>query len=89
VERSPAPQEVHQGCEQSNKYCFHTGNASWSLSEKSRKTWSTDILVGTGKARHLNYTGDLIQALAWSLPCLFGSAVPYFYPFYFAIVLLK
>ena len=41
-----------------------------------------------GKARHLNYTGDLIQALAWSLPCLFGSAVPYFYPFYFAILLI-
>jgi hypothetical protein len=37
---------VHQGCEQRNKYCFDTGNASWSLSEKSRKTWSAEFLVG-------------------------------------------
>lgn len=48
VERSPAPQEVHQGCEQRNKYCFHTGKATWSLSEKSRKSWSTELLAGTG-----------------------------------------
>ncbi len=41
-----------------------------------------------GKARHLNYTGDWMMALAWSLPCLFDSVVPYFYPIYFAILLI-
>lgn len=28
------------------------------------------------------------MALSWSLPCGFGSIVPYFYPIYFGILLL-
>ncbi len=61
--------------------------------EKARymetKTGSKLLLSGFwGKARHLNYTGDWMMALAWSLPCLFGSVVPYFYPIYFAILLI-
>ena len=28
------------------------------------------------------------MALSWSLPCLFGSILPYFYPIYFAILLI-
>jgi protein-S-isoprenylcysteine O-methyltransferase Ste14 len=41
-----------------------------------------------GKARHINYMGDLMMALAWCLPCLFGSVVPYFYIIYFTILLV-
>ena len=41
-----------------------------------------------GKARHVNYLGDWMMALAWSLPCLFGSIVPYFYPLWFAFLLI-
>lgn len=41
-----------------------------------------------GRARHMNYLGDWMMALAWSLPCLFGSIVPYFYPLWFALLLL-
>ncbi|MBI5480091.1 MAG: hypothetical protein HY906_14590 [Deltaproteobacteria bacterium] len=41
-----------------------------------------------GKARHVNYLGDLMMALAWCLPCLFGSVVPYFYIIYFTILLV-
>lgn len=41
-----------------------------------------------GWSRHFNYVGDILMALAWSLPCLFDSAIPYFYPIYFAILLL-
>jgi Delta14-sterol reductase len=41
-----------------------------------------------GKARHINYMGDLMMALAWCLPCLFGSAVPYFYLIYFTTLLV-
>jgi delta14-sterol reductase len=26
------------------------------------------------------------MAAAWSLPCLFGSLLPYFYPIYFAVL---
>eukprot|EP00730_Choanoeca_flexa_P014898 TRINITY_DN6684_c0_g1_i1.p1 TRINITY_DN6684_c0_g1~~TRINITY_DN6684_c0_g1_i1.p1 ORF type:complete len:443 (+),score=82.67 TRINITY_DN6684_c0_g1_i1:56-1330(+) len=40
-----------------------------------------------GVARHINYFGDLLMALAWSLPCGFNSVIPYFYPIYFAVLL--
>ena len=35
-----------------------------------------------GWSRHFNYVGDILMALSWSLPCAFGSVVPYFYPIY-------
>ncbi|MEM7137585.1 MAG: hypothetical protein AAF500_13445 [Myxococcota bacterium] len=41
-----------------------------------------------GWSRHFNYVGDILMALSWSLPCLFGSALPYFYPAYFAVLLI-
>jgi protein-S-isoprenylcysteine O-methyltransferase Ste14 len=41
-----------------------------------------------GQARHPNYLGDLMMALAWCLPCLFGSVVPYFYVIYFTTLLV-
>lgn len=41
-----------------------------------------------GKARHVNYFGDWLMALAWCLPCGFSSPIPYFYAVYFAILLL-
>lgn len=40
-----------------------------------------------GAARHVNYFGDWLMALAWCLPCGFGSALPYFYAAYFAVLL--
>ena len=41
-----------------------------------------------GIARHINYLGDLMMALAWCLPCLFEHPLPYFYFIYFLILLL-
>ena len=41
-----------------------------------------------GIARHLNYFGDLLMALAWCLPTGFGSVLPYFYIIYFTILLV-
>lgn len=41
-----------------------------------------------GWARHFNYLGDEMMALAWSLPCGFGSVVPYFYPIWFGLLLI-
>jgi hypothetical protein len=49
MERGSAPQEVHQGGEQRDKYRFHTGNATWAPTEKSTKSMGTEFLVGTGK----------------------------------------
>ncbi|KAJ3070346.1 erg24, C-14 sterol reductase [Podochytrium sp. JEL0797] len=40
-----------------------------------------------GVARHVNYTGDWLMALSWCLPTGFGSPIPYFYAFYFGILL--
>ena len=50
----------------------------------------TKLLVSGfwGLSRHFNYVGDIMMALAWGLPCLFGSFVPYFYVVYFTILLI-
>ncbi|MBW2499913.1 MAG: hypothetical protein JRF61_21725 [Deltaproteobacteria bacterium] len=41
-----------------------------------------------GMARHANYLGDWMMGLAWSFNCGFARVLPYFYPIYFAILLL-
>ncbi|KAI9189070.1 erg24, C-14 sterol reductase [Blastocladiella emersonii ATCC 22665] len=41
-----------------------------------------------GIARHINYFGDWIMSVAWSLPCGFADPLPYYYPIYFAILLV-
>jgi hypothetical protein len=49
MERSPASQEVDQGGEQRNEYCFHSGNATRAQTEKSTKSMGMEFLVGTGE----------------------------------------
>jgi protein-S-isoprenylcysteine O-methyltransferase Ste14 len=41
-----------------------------------------------GLARHMNYLGDWMIALSWGLLTGFGSVIPYFYPIWFAFLLL-
>ncbi|XP_057254806.1 delta(14)-sterol reductase LBR [Pezoporus wallicus] len=41
-----------------------------------------------GFVRHPNYLGDIIMALAWSLPCGFTHILPYFYVIYFICLLV-
>jgi delta14-sterol reductase/lamin-B receptor len=41
-----------------------------------------------GWSRHSNYLGDWLLGLSWSLACGFGSLLPYFYPIYFAFLLM-
>ncbi|XP_078058916.1 delta(14)-sterol reductase TM7SF2 [Mustelus asterias] len=41
-----------------------------------------------GLVRHPNYLGDLIMALAWSLPCGLAHLLPYFYVIYFTVLLI-
>ncbi|KAK5814483.1 ERG4/ERG24 ergosterol biosynthesis protein [Linnemannia elongata] len=53
------------------------------------KTGSKLLISGWwGTARHINYFGDWLMALAWSLPCGLSSPLPYFYPIYFAVLLI-
>jgi delta14-sterol reductase len=42
-----------------------------------------------GVARHINYLGDLMMALAWCLACGFSHLAPYFYFIYFAPLLIN
>lgn len=39
-----------------------------------------------GMARHMNYTGDLLLALSFSLPCGIKSALAYFYFVYLLLL---
>ncbi|KAI0304409.1 ergosterol biosynthesis ERG4/ERG24 [Multifurca ochricompacta] len=39
-------------------------------------------------SRHPNYFGDLLMALAWSLPTGFDTPITYFYVVYFAVLLI-
>ncbi|THH20554.1 hypothetical protein EW146_g838 [Bondarzewia mesenterica] len=41
-----------------------------------------------GISRHPNYMGDLLMALAWSLPTGFDTPITYFYVVYFAVLLI-
>ncbi|XP_028997042.1 delta(14)-sterol reductase LBR isoform X2 [Betta splendens] len=41
-----------------------------------------------GMVRHPNYLGDLLMALAWSLPCGFSHLLPWYYMIYFIILLV-
>jgi protein-S-isoprenylcysteine O-methyltransferase Ste14 len=41
-----------------------------------------------GISRHSNYLGDWLMGLSWSLTCGFGRLLPYFYPAYFALLLI-
>mmetsp|Transcript_23092 Transcript_23092/g.66296 ORF Transcript_23092/g.66296 Transcript_23092/m.66296 type:complete len:160 (+) Transcript_23092:1-480(+) len=41
-----------------------------------------------GRARKINYTGDWIMGLTYSLLCGWNSLVPYYYAVYFAVLLI-
>ncbi|TFK40122.1 ergosterol biosynthesis ERG4/ERG24 [Crucibulum laeve] len=41
-----------------------------------------------GLSQHPNYFGDILMALAWSLPTGFDTPVTYFYVIYFAVLLI-
>uniref|UniRef100_A0A8C0SJ84 Delta(14)-sterol reductase LBR n=1 Tax=Canis lupus familiaris TaxID=9615 RepID=A0A8C0SJ84_CANLF len=77
----------------------HPNEVSWPMASliialKHLKTIHTstgkNLLVSGwwGFVRHPNYLGDLIMALAWSLPCGFKHVLPYFYVIYFTVLLV-
>jgi len=41
-----------------------------------------------GLSRHMSYFGDLMIALSWCLPAVFGSPLPYFYMLPFTLLLI-
>ena len=63
----------------------------WGKTPEAIETSRGTLLLASGfwgLSRHFNYLGDILMALAWGLPCLFGSFVPYFYVVYFTILLI-
>jgi len=50
----------------------------------------TKLLAGGwwGVARHINYLGDWFMSLSWSLATGFATPLTYFYPIYFAVLLV-
>ncbi|XP_061041339.1 delta(14)-sterol reductase LBR isoform X3 [Eubalaena glacialis] len=70
-------------CANSQKNAFRKNPTDPKLARKN-------LLVSGwwGFVRHPNYLGDLIMALAWSLPCGFNHILPYFYVIYFTILLV-
>lgn len=50
----------------------------------------TKLLAGGwwGMARHINYFGDWLMAVSWSAATGISTPLTYFYPFYFAILLI-
>jgi protein-S-isoprenylcysteine O-methyltransferase Ste14 len=76
---------------QKHKFRKNPGGPIWGKPAKYIETARGSLLLTSGwwgLARHMNYFGDLLMGLAWCLPCLFGSPLPYFYIFYFTILLV-
>ncbi len=66
-------------------HVFHTSDITFI----ETKTGSRLMTSGWwGVARHINYLGDWIMALAQSLATGFGTPITYFYPAYFAVLLI-
>ncbi|KAL1739802.1 ergosterol biosynthesis ERG4/ERG24 [Schizophyllum fasciatum] len=68
---------------------FRNGKDSRNLEYFTTSTGRKLITSGWwGWSRHPNYFGDWLMAVAWSLPTGFATPVTYFYPIYFAILLV-
>ncbi|KAH6913207.1 C-14 sterol reductase [Coprinopsis sp. MPI-PUGE-AT-0042] len=57
---------------------------------RRERSEGTKLLVSGwwGICQHPNYLGDWLMAVAWCLPTGFNTPVTYFYPIYFAVLLL-
>ena len=71
---------------QKHKFRTDPGYLIWGKKPESIQTEQGNRLLVSGFwgwSRHFNYVGDIAMALAWCLPCLFDSPLPYFYVIYF------
>lgn len=63
----------------------------WGRAPEYIRTTAGSLLLTSGWwgiARHVNYLGDLVMALAWCLPTGFRHPLPYFYVVYMTVLLL-
>ena len=76
---------------QKHRFRSNPDRTIWGKPAAYVKTASGSLLLTSGfwgMARHMNYLGDLLMALAWCLPCGFASPLPYFYVVYLTILLV-
>ncbi|KAK7463541.1 erg24, C-14 sterol reductase [Stygiomarasmius scandens] len=68
---------------------FRNGRNPKGLKFFTTKSGSKLLTTGWwGRSRHPNYFGDILMALAWSLPTGFDTPITYFYVTYFAVLLI-
>jgi Delta14-sterol reductase len=75
---------------QKHRFRRDPGRPVWGRPPEYIRTAAGSLLLTSGWwgiARHLNYLGDLVMALAWCLPTGLARPLPYFY-FAYMIVLL-
>ncbi|KAF5390773.1 hypothetical protein D9757_004544 [Collybiopsis confluens] len=73
----------------SQKNDFRNGKDTRGLKYFTTESGSKLITSGWwGRSRHPNYFGDILMALAWSLPTGFETPITYFYVTYFAVLLI-
>jgi protein-S-isoprenylcysteine O-methyltransferase Ste14 len=76
---------------QKHKFRRNPEGKIWGKPAEFIKTQRGTLLLTSGwwgVARHLNYCGDLMMALAWCMTCGFHNLLPYFYIIYFTILLV-
>ena len=76
---------------QKHKFRKNPKQLVWGKPPEYIKTAHGTLLLTSGWwgiARHLNYMGDLLMALAWCLPTGFEHPLPYFYVVYFTLLLV-
>lgn len=68
---------------------FRSGKDTRNLQYLTTEKGSKLITSGWwGRSRHPNYFGDILMALAWSLPTGIETPITYFYVVYFAVLLI-
>lgn len=72
---------------QKHQFKHHPEAKIWG---KQPETIEGKLLVSGfwGIARHINYTGDLLLALSFCLPCGYENVIPYFYFLYLLLLLI-
>eukprot|EP00741_Cyanophora_paradoxa_P003481 tig00000711_g3381.t1 len=79
---------IFRGCNSQKHRFKHSPQASF-FGIKPRLVGGKLLASGFwGVARHMNYTGDVILAVSYSVPCRLQSWVPYVYPMYLFTLLI-
>jgi delta14-sterol reductase/lamin-B receptor len=76
---------------QKHRFRRNPNRPIWGRPAKFISTAHGPLLLASGwwgLSRHMNYFGDLLMGLAWCLPCLFESPLPYFYVIYSTVLLV-